>query len=255
MLCKFRKITEWAQTLMTMIQQFQKNYINHEWNAATHYKVDDKVWLDLQNIKTDRLMKKLNICHVKFTILEHIESYTYQLNMLSEIKNIFHIYLLWLAHEDLFLSQIQTDWQLLSIVINDNDDNKNEKYIIERIIDEQTVNIEWDHQWEFLVKWVEYTWSTWESVMTFENTIILDCYENAQHTSTSDEDRNNVRSWISIVFRQSSWQCHITFNYHIQLSCLINFYSCSTIMFNYHVQSLHFFSNCIQSISKFIKIL
>ena len=136
MLCKFRKITEWAQTSMTMIQQFQKNYINHEWNAATYYKVDDKVWLDLQNIKTDKLMKKLDICHMKFTILEHVESYTYQLNMLLRIENIFHIYLLWSAHENSFLNQIQTNWQLLLIVINDNNDNENEKYTVERIINE-----------------------------------------------------------------------------------------------------------------------
>ena len=55
------------------------------------------------------------------------------------------------------------------------------------------MNIKWDCWWEFLVKWVEYAWSTWESVMTFENTIALNCYENTQHTSTSDEDENNVR--------------------------------------------------------------
>ena len=173
-------------------------------------------------------MKKLDVCHVKFTVLKHIKLHTYWLNTLSEIENVFHIYLLWSAHEDLFLSQIQTDWQLLSIVINDNDDNKNEKYIIERIIDEQTVNIEWDYQWEFLVKWVEYTQSTWESVMMFENIIVLDHYENIQHTSTSDEDENNVRNWISIVLEQSSWQCHIMFDYHVWLLY-------STITFDYCV--------------------
>ena len=149
-------------------------------------------------------MKKLDICHAKFIILECVELHAYWLNMLSEIENVFHIYLLWSAHEDLFFSQIQTDWQSFLIVINDNNDNENEKYIIKKIIDEWTVNIKWDHQWEFLVKWVEYTQSTWESVMTFENIITLDCYENVQHILTSDEDRNNVRDWIFIIFRQSS---------------------------------------------------
>ena len=66
------------------------------------------------------------------------------------------------------------------------------------------MNIKWDYWWEFLVKWVEYTQSTWKSAMMFENTITLDCYKNAQHTSISDEDRNNVRDWISIVLKQSS---------------------------------------------------
>ena len=55
------------------------------------------------------------------------------------------------------------------------------------------MNIKWDYWWEFLVKWVEYTWLTWESVTAFEDTITLDYYENAQHTSTSDKDENNIR--------------------------------------------------------------
>ena len=138
-------------------------------------------------------MKKLNVCHAKFTVLECVESHAYQLNTLSEIENVFHIYLLWPAHKDLFSSQIQTDWQLLLIIINNNDDKKDEKYTVKRIINEWTANIEWNCWWEFLVKWVEYAQSTWESATAFEDTIALDCYENAQCTSISDEERNNVR--------------------------------------------------------------
>ena len=152
MLCKFREIIEWAQTSMTTAQQSQENYANHKWNAAMHYKINDKVWLDLQNIKINRSMKKLDICHMKFTVLKCIESHAYQLNMLFEIKNVFHIYLFWSAHEDSFLSQIQTDWQLLSIIINNNNNNKNKKYTVKRIIDKQTVNIKQSCQQEFLVK-------------------------------------------------------------------------------------------------------
>ena len=97
------------------------------------------------------------------------------------------------------------------------------------------MNIEQNCWWEFLVKWVEYAWSTWESATAFENTITLNHYKNAQHTSTSNEDRDNVRDWISIILRQNSWQHHITFDYHIQLLYLINFYSHSTTTFNYHI--------------------
>ena len=43
---------------MTAAQQSQEDYINHRWNAAMHYKIDDKVWLDLQNIKINKLIKK-----------------------------------------------------------------------------------------------------------------------------------------------------------------------------------------------------
>ena len=77
MLCKLREITEWAQASMTAAQQSQKDYVNHKQNAATHYKVDDKVWLDLQNIKINKSIKKLDICHIKFTVLEHIRLHTY----------------------------------------------------------------------------------------------------------------------------------------------------------------------------------
>lgn len=77
MLYKFRKITEWIQTLMTVTQQSQENYINCKQNAVMYYKINDKIWLNLQNIKIDKLMKKLDIYHMKFTVLEHIESHAY----------------------------------------------------------------------------------------------------------------------------------------------------------------------------------
>ena len=58
------------------------------------YKVGDKVWLSLKNIATDRLSKKLDAKHTKYTVTEVVRSYSYRLDTLLRIYNVFYIRLL-----------------------------------------------------------------------------------------------------------------------------------------------------------------
>jgi hypothetical protein len=58
------------------------------------------VWLNLQNIWTDRLTKKLDTKYAKYTVVEAVGSHSFQLNTPPGIHDIFHSKLLWLAAID-----------------------------------------------------------------------------------------------------------------------------------------------------------
>ena len=86
-------------------------------------------------------------------MLEHIESHVYYLNTFSEIDNVFYIYLLQSVHDDLFLSQVQTDWQS-SVLLTEVNENKDahEKYVVEEILNKHMIKIDRDKWQEFLIK-------------------------------------------------------------------------------------------------------
>ena len=68
------------------------------------YKVEEKVYLSLQNVHTDKLNKKLDDQAVKFTVTEVISSSSYRLNTPLGIHNVFNVNLLQPAANDLLLS-------------------------------------------------------------------------------------------------------------------------------------------------------
>jgi hypothetical protein len=75
---------------MAVAQQNQEEATNRRREQAFQYKVGDKVWLDLSNIRTDRISKKLDWKHVKFTVLEVIGTHSYRLDTPPGIHNVFH---------------------------------------------------------------------------------------------------------------------------------------------------------------------
>lgn len=97
---KLKNTQKWTQSAITAAQQIMKKVINCCWQQASSFKVKDKVWLSLKNIHTDWSAKKLNAKQAKFTVTEIVGSHFYKLNMLSEIHNVFHSKLLWLALYD-----------------------------------------------------------------------------------------------------------------------------------------------------------
>jgi hypothetical protein len=61
------------------------------------YRVSNKVWLSLENITTDRLLKKLDAKYAKYIVIEIVSSYSYRLDTPLEIHNVFYTRLLKLA--------------------------------------------------------------------------------------------------------------------------------------------------------------
>lgn len=64
---KLKEVREWAQASMAAAQEAQEQATNQRRDQAPSYRVGDKVWLSLENIRTDRPNKKLDARHAKFT--------------------------------------------------------------------------------------------------------------------------------------------------------------------------------------------
>lgn len=79
---------------MAETQQEQERQVNRQQNPSPAYKIGDKVWLNLRNLRTDRPSKKLDDKAAKFTITEVIGSYNYKLDVPGAVHNVFHVDLL-----------------------------------------------------------------------------------------------------------------------------------------------------------------
>ena len=79
---------------MAAAQEAQERAANRGRIEAPVYQVSNKVWLSLENIVIDRPLKKLDAKYAKYTVTKVVGSYSYRLDMLLDIHNVFHIRLL-----------------------------------------------------------------------------------------------------------------------------------------------------------------
>jgi len=177
---------------MAAAQEGQEEYANRHRQAAPAYQVGQKVWLDLRNIKTNRPSKKLDARHAKFTVLEKIGSHAYRLDTPPGIHNVFQTYLLRPAADDPFPSQKQTDWQPPAII----NDEGEEEWEVERILQERKRRVGRGFRHEFLVKWVGYDRPNWEPASSMKDTAALDEYERSVQQKKNSEEGGNVRPWL-----------------------------------------------------------
>ena len=150
MIRKLKQASEWAQTAMAAAQQGQEAVANLRREQAPQYKVGDKVWLSLENIKTDRPTKKLDAKYQKYTIIEAVGSHSFRLDTPPGIHNVFHSRRLKLAATDPFTSQKQDDAQNGPTLVGDQ-----EEYEIEAILDEKKAPGRGNNL-RYLVKWVSH---------------------------------------------------------------------------------------------------
>ena len=57
---KFREASDFAQAVITYAQDIQQQYANQHRQPAERLRVGDRVWLNLKNVTTDKLCKKLD---------------------------------------------------------------------------------------------------------------------------------------------------------------------------------------------------
>jgi hypothetical protein len=79
---------------MAAAQERQERYINRNRDPAPVYKPGDMVWLDLRNIRTFRISKKLDWTYGRYRIVKKISSHAYELNVSGKIHPVFHVNLL-----------------------------------------------------------------------------------------------------------------------------------------------------------------
>ena len=170
---KLREARDWAQAAMATAQQQQEEFANRHRQPAVSFRVGDKVWLNLKNVKTDRPSKKLDDKNGKFTVIEVVDSHAYRLDTPPGIDNVFHVSLLRPAGTDPLPSQIVTDVQPPAIITEDGE----EEYVVEEILRARTRKVGRGSRREILVKWTGYARPTWEPLSSFEETAALDTFQ------------------------------------------------------------------------------
>ena len=101
-------------------------------------------------MRTKRLLKKLDYQHTKYIVIEKLRLHVYQLDV-KGIHDTFYTLLLQPAAENLFLSQVTTNYQLLGVLV----DGEME-YLVEQIEGERVQKRGHGQSHEYLVKQVSY---------------------------------------------------------------------------------------------------
>ncbi len=172
---KMKEATEWAQMTMALTQQIQKETVNQKRQQSYDFKKEDKIWLNLKNIHTDHLCKKFNAKNDKYTIVKKINSHSFCLNTLSGIHNMFHSVMLQSAAMNALSSQCTTDSQLSSQIVSNE-----EEFEIEKILKKRFIWCREEFKKKYLMKWVSYTWLTWELTFILKDTVALNQWELMQ---------------------------------------------------------------------------
>lgn len=164
---KLKEVREWTQASMAAAQEAQEQAANRKRDQAHNYKVGDKVWLSLENIKTDRPSKKLDDRYAKFTVTEVIGSHSYKLDTPPGIHNVFHSRLLRPVKSSPLPGQVVHESQPPAMLVDGT-----QMYDVECILDQKKAPGR-GNKLKYLVKWVGYRRPTWEPESSMENTIAL----------------------------------------------------------------------------------
>ncbi len=151
---------------MAATQQIVEKAVNERRQEGPKYKVNDKVWLDLRNIRTDRPSKKLDDKYAKYTVTEVVGSHSYRLDTPPGIHNVFHSMLLRPASYDPLPGQKQDDTHPDPVM---QPDEENE-WEIDKIEKEKGTG----RRRKLLVRWKGYARPTWEPASALEDTAALD---------------------------------------------------------------------------------
>ena len=179
---KLKEAVEMAQAAMATAQERQEEYANRARQVAEQFRVGDKVWLRLNNVKTNRPSKKLDWRNAKYTVTELIGSHACRLDTPPGIHNVFHVMQLKRAGDDPLPSQVQDDTQPPAIVPEDDPDG-GEEWQVEEILESRKTR----GTTKVLVKWTGYAQPTWEPLSAFLETEALDRYEAAHGKITGND--------------------------------------------------------------------
>ena len=149
--------------------------MNQKRQQSYNFKKEDKIWLNLKNIHTDCLCKKFDVKNVKYIIVKKISSHFFCLNTLLNIHNMFHSVILQSAIMNTLSFQCTTDLQLSSQIVSDE-----EEFEIKKILKKKFIWHKEEFKKKYLMKWVNYTWLTWESMFILKDTVMLNQWKLMQ---------------------------------------------------------------------------
>ncbi|KAI0991627.1 hypothetical protein K3495_g16560 [Podosphaera aphanis] len=159
---------------MASAQQRSESNANRLRRQPERFQVGDKVWLDLKNINTPQLSKKLAWQHAKYEVTAVPDALTVELNVPGNIHKRFHVELIKRAGSDPLPSQVRDDAQNPPVI----DDLEDPEYEIDSILRARTVRRGRGTYRQALVKWVGWVDPTWEPIEYVMETKALDDFES-----------------------------------------------------------------------------
>lgn len=172
--------TEFAQAAMASIQERMEESANRSRSAAVRYQVGDLVWLNLRNIQTPQLKKKLAWVHAKYRVTAVPSSHVVELDVPTGIWPRFHVDLVRPAATDPLPSQEVLDEQPPPLVKTEEGEPEYEVSEILRA-DRRRRGRGWERR--VLVKWKGFQEPTWEPRREFEETAALSVFESRYGTA------------------------------------------------------------------------
>ena len=154
--------TELAQAAIAEAQEIQEHHANRHRQAAEVFRVGDRVWLRMKNIKTQRPTKKLDWLALPYRVLELVGTHAVRLDVPRGIHDVFHVDLVRRAATDPLPSQTSDAWEPLAIQIDGVDE-----YEVESIVGHRRRG----RGWQIRVKWrgsAEPTWEPLRDVLDLE---------------------------------------------------------------------------------------
>jgi hypothetical protein len=158
---KMKNIWNFTKKKLANAQNVQKKHVDRKRTLSSEYRLEDKVWLFIKNIKIERLFKKLDHKWIDSYIIKKILKEACQLNLsqLMKIHDTFHTSLLRSAVTNSLIEQIQSS--SLSVIMNEE-----EEYEINDILDNR---YHYD-KLQYRVAWIDHSSNrAWYSAKNFEH--------------------------------------------------------------------------------------
>ncbi|KAI0992594.1 hypothetical protein K3495_g15591 [Podosphaera aphanis] len=191
---RLREAEELAQAAMASSQHRMEEYANQKRKESEIFKVGDRVWLNLRNIQTPQLSKKLSWINAKYQVTKVIDSHCVELNTPSGIWPRFHVDLLKRAAADPLPSQVTDDIQPPPIQspIDENGIPYPDEQVVEKILRAENKKIGRGRRRLLLVKWKGFAEPTWEPRINLEETEALDVFEAKFGTGDNVGEKNDT---------------------------------------------------------------
>jgi transposase InsO family protein/predicted aspartyl protease len=166
-----------TQAAIAYAQQRQQDATNRSRRPAEKFRVGDKVWFSMRNVKTVRASRKLDWLQAKYTVTATPTPLTVTLDLPGSMHKTVHVDLVERAADDPLSSQILTDSRPGPAVELEDVDESLQEWEVEAILQEK--NARGRGKKQVLVKWKGWLKPSWHPKEDFLDTEALQTFEAA----------------------------------------------------------------------------